>query len=204
MKRFLAIVFAVALGAALTATSALAAGESLKEKTKDTAESAKEKTKDAAESVKEKTKDAAESVKEKAQDVKERMTGHKKDRSADHMAATGKDDVMAAQQALKDKGHDPGTIDGRMGPQTRTALKDYQKAEGLKVTGRLDNETRAKLGLATRTSKMERGTATSPSASPATTSPSATSTTGPSGAPQPAGTPPSSSQSPPAPGTSQR
>ena len=27
------------------------------------------------------------------------------------------------------------------------ALSDYQKAEGLKVTGRLDDETRAKLGM---------------------------------------------------------
>ena len=156
MKRFLATVFAVALGAALTAPSAVGAAETLKEKTKDTVETMKEKTKDAAETVKEKTKGAAESVKEKAQDVKERMTGGGK-----------KDDVVAAQQALKDKGHDPGMIDGRLGPRTRAALKDYQKAEGLKMTGRLDSETRARLGMTTRTSKMER--ATSPSASPATT-----------------------------------
>jgi len=38
-------------------------------------------------------------------------------------------------------------IDGKMGPRTRGALSDYQRAEGLKVTGRLDNETRAKLGM---------------------------------------------------------
>jgi peptidoglycan hydrolase-like protein with peptidoglycan-binding domain len=166
MKRFLATVFAVALGAALTAPSAVGAAETLKEKTKDTAETIKEKTKDTAETMKEKTKDAAEtvkektkgaaeSVKEKALDVKDRMTGGKKD------------DVVAAQQALKDKGHDPGMIDGKMGPRTRAALKDYQKAEGLKMTGRLDSETRARLGMTTRTSKMER--ATTPSASPATT-----------------------------------
>ena len=54
---------------------------------------------------------------------------------------------MAAQQALKDKGHDPGAIDGKMGRNTRAALADYQKAEGLTVTGRLDNDTRAKLGM---------------------------------------------------------
>lgn len=34
-----------------------------------------------------------------------------------------------------------------VGPRTRGALSDYQKAEGLKVTGRLDDETRAKLGM---------------------------------------------------------
>ncbi len=56
-------------------------------------------------------------------------------------------EVMAAQQALKDKGHDPGKIDGKMGPRTRAMLSDYQKAKGLKVTGQLDNDTRGKLGL---------------------------------------------------------
>ena len=55
--------------------------------------------------------------------------------------------VMAAQQALKDKGHDPGTIDGRMGARTRAAVSSYQKAEGLTETGRLDTQTRAKLGV---------------------------------------------------------
>jgi peptidoglycan hydrolase-like protein with peptidoglycan-binding domain len=55
--------------------------------------------------------------------------------------------VKAAQQALKDKGHDPGPIDGRMGPKTQTALREFQKAEGMKETGRLDQETMAKLGV---------------------------------------------------------
>jgi peptidoglycan hydrolase-like protein with peptidoglycan-binding domain len=151
MRRFLAAVFAVALGLALTAPAG-AGTETMKEKTKDAAETVKDKTKDAAETVKDKTKAAAEKVKEKASDVKQRMVGPKKD------------DVMTAQQALKDKGHDPGMIDGRMGPRTRTALKDYQKAEGLKVNGRLDNETRGRLGMPMHTSKM--GKAMSPSASP--------------------------------------
>ena len=38
-------------------------------------------------------------------------------------------------------------IDGKMGPRTRGALSDYQKAEGLKVTGPLDDEKCAKLGM---------------------------------------------------------
>lgn len=59
--------------------------------------------------------------------------------------------VKAAQQALKDKGHDPGSVDGVMGPKTRQALKDFQKAQGIKETGRLDAETLAKLGVASRT-----------------------------------------------------
>ena len=34
------------------------------------------------------------------------------------------DQVKAVQQALKDKGHDPGSVDGVMGPKTRSALKE--------------------------------------------------------------------------------
>jgi Putative peptidoglycan binding domain len=55
--------------------------------------------------------------------------------------------VKSAQEALKDKGFDPGEIDGAMGPRTTAALREFQKAEGLRVTGRLDSETRSKLGI---------------------------------------------------------
>lgn len=55
------------------------------------------------------------------------------------------DGVMATQQALKDKGFDPGPIDGVMGLRTVSALKDYQKSENLTITGRLDRDTAAKL-----------------------------------------------------------
>src|SRR5262249_2872377 len=55
--------------------------------------------------------------------------------------------IQMTQQALKDKGYDPGPIDGVQGPQTVAALKAYQKAEGLRVTGRADAETLNKLGV---------------------------------------------------------
>lgn len=69
--------------------------------------------------------------------------------------------VKAVQQALKDKGHDPGAVDGEMGPKTEAALRDYQQKEGLTATGTADAETMAKLiaaaspsgGSATGTSK---------------------------------------------------
>jgi len=54
--------------------------------------------------------------------------------------------VERAQKALKDAGHDPGSIDGVMGARTSAALKAYQKNEGLTVTGQLDDATQAKLG----------------------------------------------------------
>jgi len=55
--------------------------------------------------------------------------------------------VKAAQEALRQKGFDPGPTDGMMGPKTQAALKDFQRAERINETGRLDAETMAKLGV---------------------------------------------------------
>jgi len=55
--------------------------------------------------------------------------------------------VIAMQQALKDKGFDPGPVDGIDGPQTVSALKGYQKSENVTMTGKLDPGTAAKLGV---------------------------------------------------------
>lgn len=55
--------------------------------------------------------------------------------------------VVAMQQALKDKGFDPGPIDGIEGPKTVSALKEYQKSENVAMTGTLDPGTAAKLGV---------------------------------------------------------
>lgn len=53
--------------------------------------------------------------------------------------------VERAQKALKDAGHDPGTIDGVMGAKTTAALKAYQRQQGLDASGQLDDATLAKL-----------------------------------------------------------
>jgi len=55
--------------------------------------------------------------------------------------------IRQAQEALKNKGRDPGPIDGVLGPRTVGALNDYQKAEGLATTGRLDAKTLESLGI---------------------------------------------------------
>jgi hypothetical protein len=58
-----------------------------------------------------------------------------------------KDKVKEIQEALKDKGNDPGQIDGIMGPKTQQALRAFQKSENLQVTGRVDQKTASALGV---------------------------------------------------------
>ncbi|HKA33396.1 MAG TPA: peptidoglycan-binding domain-containing protein [Candidatus Binatia bacterium] len=62
-------------------------------------------------------------------------------------ASGGSENVKKVQEALKEKGQDPGPIDGRMGAKTKAALKSYQSANNLKPTGRLDSETAKSLGV---------------------------------------------------------
>lgn len=49
--------------------------------------------------------------------------------------------VKHIQIALKNAGYDPGSLDGRMGRQTREALKAFQKAHGLAQTGKVNKST---------------------------------------------------------------
>jgi hypothetical protein len=58
-----------------------------------------------------------------------------------------KHDSMALQKALTSAGLYKGKVDGRIGKQTTTALRSYQQANNLDVTGQPDAETLAKLGI---------------------------------------------------------
>lgn len=49
------------------------------------------------------------------------------------------------QQALKAAGFYQGTIDGKIGPQTREAIKEFQRINGLKVDGIVGRHTWEKL-----------------------------------------------------------
>jgi peptidoglycan hydrolase-like protein with peptidoglycan-binding domain len=51
-------------------------------------------------------------------------------------------EVMEVQQKLQADNLYSGKIDGRLGPETRQALRSYQKQNNLRVTARLDRETR--------------------------------------------------------------
>jgi peptidoglycan hydrolase-like protein with peptidoglycan-binding domain len=58
-----------------------------------------------------------------------------------------RDTVRDAQQALKDKGYDPGPVDGINGPLTRAAVRNYQQKENLDADGRLGPKTLDSLGV---------------------------------------------------------
>jgi peptidoglycan hydrolase-like protein with peptidoglycan-binding domain len=55
--------------------------------------------------------------------------------------------VRAAQRRLHDKGFYKGDYDGRLGPETRAAIREYQRNSNLNVTGRLDDGTLSQLGV---------------------------------------------------------
>lgn len=52
------------------------------------------------------------------------------------------------QEVLTALGYKPGRIDGKPGPKTRDALKQFQKDAGLPATGVLDAETTQRLRAA--------------------------------------------------------
>ena len=48
-----------------------------------------------------------------------------------------KEDIMAVQRALADLGYAPGPVDGVVGANTRSAIRQYQAAAGLLVNGKV-------------------------------------------------------------------
>jgi peptidoglycan hydrolase-like protein with peptidoglycan-binding domain len=53
---------------------------------------------------------------------------------------------MAVQEALNSKGYKV-KVDGKMGKETRKALSDFQKSNGLKADGKANKATLDKLGV---------------------------------------------------------
>ncbi|MDZ7342872.1 MAG: peptidoglycan-binding protein [candidate division KSB1 bacterium] len=67
---------------------------------------------------------------------------------ASHPTKLNKTEIIALQDALAKAGYYKEKSTGTFGPKTRKALAEYQKANHLKVTGKPDEETLNKLGLA--------------------------------------------------------
>ena len=188
MKKILTSVFAVVIGAAwiLGPAAAQTTQPSTSDKMENKAEHAKDKAESKSEStmdkVKDKTGEAKDKVKEKAHEAKEKIV-ETKDKVVDKMKGRDKDktakagigqradqaNVRSAQQALKEQGFDPGPIDGKMGPRTSAALRDYQTKQGLTASGQLDEPTMDKLGVRAGAG----ASAASPTTEPQTAAPAA-------------------------------
>jgi len=83
-------------------------------------------------------------------------------------------DVDRAQKELKTLGFYKGSVDGVIGPQTRQAIAEYQRRNGLSVTSKLDQDTMQRLSSVTNsgssgTTGSSAGTSSS-SAAPAPSS----------------------------------
>jgi len=55
--------------------------------------------------------------------------------------------VRQVQQKLQDQGYDVGGIDGKWGPKSSAALKEFQRAQGMQADGRLSQDAVTALGL---------------------------------------------------------
>ncbi len=62
--------------------------------------------------------------------------------SGTHMHAMARSQRIEKLQSALNANGAKLTVDGKMGPKTHAALMDFQKAHGLKTTGRPDKETR--------------------------------------------------------------
>ena len=89
--------------------------------------------------------------------------------------------VSQIQQALNEKGFNVGTVDGQMGAKTKAALKQFQQAQGLQPSGKVDQQTLAALTLGTSgpgaASEMNAASKSSTTSAPKTTSTPATTST---------------------------
>ena len=134
-------------------------------KAADKVENKADRAGDKAESTWDKTKAKTSEMSDKVKAKTSEMTDKVKTKTSEMNAKAEHKDVMAMQQALKDKGHNPGPIDGVMGPRTKAALMDYQRAEGMTPTGVWNDETAMKLGVRTSSATPN----TDPAASVGTT-----------------------------------
>lgn len=80
-------------------------------------------------------------------------------------AAMSAQDIQKVQDALKAKGHNPG-MNGTMDDRTRDAIRAFQKANNLTLTGTVDEKTAAALGVTLSSSTKSGDKATGSSGMP--------------------------------------
>lgn len=66
-------------------------------------------------------------------------------------------EIREVQEKLGEQGYDTVTPDGKLGPSTQQAIRDFQKEKGLPQTGQPDEQTRVALGIQENGSGMGGG-----------------------------------------------
>ena len=66
--------------------------------------------------------------------------------NVDAVPSIDEDAVRRVQTLLKDRGFDPGPIDGIQGVRTTGAVRAFQERFGIKASGAIDNQTLFALG----------------------------------------------------------
>jgi hypothetical protein len=71
----------------------------------------------------------------------------RRQRQSDDRNTPNTDQVIKAQQALKNDGIYSGPLDGRMSQSMREAIRSFQQSHQLSMTGTIDDNTARELGL---------------------------------------------------------
>jgi phage tail tape-measure protein len=77
------------------------------------------------------------------------FVGHEGTDANGHVSTSNPTDskVRQAQIALNTQGYNAGTVDGRFGPNTESAVRRFQAKNGLTESGALDTSTLSALGV---------------------------------------------------------
>jgi peptidoglycan hydrolase-like protein with peptidoglycan-binding domain len=66
-------------------------------------------------------------------------------------------EIKQAQEALDKKGFKAGSADGKLGPETEQAIKQFQEKQGLQQSGQLDEQTLSALGIQSQNQRSTTG-----------------------------------------------
>lgn len=80
-------------------------------------------------------------LKESLQNTREKSYSETAYKKSPVKNKTTKRSIKQIQIALKNAGYNPGKIDGKMGQQTKSAIKSFQKDNSLKANGKANDRT---------------------------------------------------------------
>jgi len=87
---------------------------------------------------------------EKASDAGDRLVQAlmlRRQRQSNYSNAPNTDQIIKAQEVLKNDGIYAGPLDGRMSQSMRAAIRSFQQSHQLNMTGTIDDDTARELGL---------------------------------------------------------